>query len=389
MNILVNASNLKTGGGVQVADSVCCRLGNYPEHRFVVVLSSAFAETRRRLDEAGCANVRVFTHDVRNSVPTVLLGRDTFLDRLVGEYEVHAVLTMFGPSRWNPRCPHLSGFAMPHLVLPDSPFFLRMNRWQRGRQRLRSAVLAYFFRRSSRHFYTENPYISAKVRKLFPGSEVYTVSNYYNQVYDRPGMWRERKLPAFEGTTLLTVTAAYPHKNLGISLDVARLLRRDHPDFRFRFVFTIGEGDFPQVPEELRAHFLFLGKVDITACPSLYAQCDIMFQPTLLECFTATYPEAMKMCRPIVTTDIEFARGLCGDAARYYSPLSADAAAGAVYEVAVNEGGIRERLVAEGLRRLAKFDNYEQRTDKLIGILERMANTGGKVDGSIVKSELP
>lgn len=37
--------------------------------------------------------------------------------------------------------------------------------------------------------------------------------------------------------------------------------------------------------------------------------------PSLLECFTATYPEAMRMERPIVTTDLAFAQGLCGEAA--------------------------------------------------------------------------
>lgn len=374
MNILVNASNLKTGGGIQVADSICCQLGRCSKHRFFVVLSAELKETESRLENLGCANVQVFTYNVRNSISTLLWGRDAFLDDLVKRYDVQAVLTVFGPSRWNPQCLHLSGFAMPHLVLPNSPFFQRMSSLHKGKQRIRSAILTYFFRRSSRHFYTENPYISEKVKKLFQGSEVYTVSNYYNQVYDCPEMWREHRFPAFKGTTLLTVTAAYPHKNLAISVEVARILKREYSDFNFRFVFTIDEHEFPPLDEDLKPHFVFTGKVDITECPSLYRQCNIMFQPTLLECFTATYPEAMKMRRPIVTTDIEFAHGLCGAAARYYSPLSAQSAAKAIHEVAMNEGGIRDRLVENGICQLAKFDDYKERTEKLIGILERMAD---------------
>ena len=48
MHILINASNLKAGGALQVADSLCGLLGEFPEHEFVVVLSRALRAT------AGC-----------------------------------------------------------------------------------------------------------------------------------------------------------------------------------------------------------------------------------------------------------------------------------------------------------------------------------------------
>ena len=64
--------------------------------------------------------------------------------------------------------------------------------------------------------------------------------------------------------------------------------------------------------------------MDISECPSLYRQSTFAFQPTLLECFTATYPEAMRSGKPIVTPDLEFARGLCGGAAVYYDAERTD-----------------------------------------------------------------
>ena len=108
-------------------------------------------------------------------------------------------------------------------------------------------------------------------------------------------------------------------------------------------------------------------------CPNLYEQADIMFMPTLLECFTATYPEAMRMEVPIVTTDLEFARGLCCDAACYYSAVDPAAAAEAIYKVATDEA-YRLRLTTNGKKQLKKFDNYEQRAEKLVEILETMAS---------------
>jgi glycosyltransferase involved in cell wall biosynthesis len=97
-----------------------------------------------------------------------------------------------------------------------------------------------------------------------------------------------------------------------------------------------------------------------------------MFLPTLLECFTATYPEAMRMEKPIITTDMEFARGLCKDAACYYSPVDAAEAAEAIYKVATDKE-YAARLVKNGKKQLQAFDNYEQRAEKLIKILEEIA----------------
>lgn len=371
MQILVNASNLKVGGGLQVADSLCCNLDRYAEHRFVVVLSSALRNTRKKIET--CAHVVTYEYDVKNNLPTLVLGRDRFLDDLVKKHQIDAVLTVFGPSRWNPRCLHVSGFAMSHLLLQaESPYFRRMPPLERARNYLRNRILTYYFRRSTRLFYTENPYISQKLERLIRGSRVHTVSNYYNQVYDRPSAWVAKPLPSFDGVTLLTVTAPYPHKNLAIAVDVARILREQHPQFRFRFVMTIDREGL-EIPQSLAEHFLLIGKVDIAECPALYRQSDVMFQPTLLECFTATYPEAMKMGCPIVTTDLEFARGLCGVAALYYEPLSAQSAADAVWRL-VGDAALRKTLVERGASQLAQFDNYDARTDKLVAIMENEFN---------------
>lgn len=370
MHFLINASNLKVGGALQVTDSICRSLERYPNHRFYVVLSRALNATADKIK--AYANVEVFQHDIRNDWRTVLMGRDRFLDSLVLEYQIDAVLTVFGPSRWDPRCPHLCGFAMPHLVLQDSPYFQRMGALQRAKQRMRSNVLTYFFRRSTRYFYTENPYISSKWEKRIKGAKVFTVTNYYNQVFDTPEEWQAKELPSFDGITLLTITANYPHKNLSILPQAARVLKEQHPDFQFRFVVTQSV-DQLSVDDRVKQHFLLIGKVDIRECPSLYEQCDMMVLPSLLECFSASYPEAMRMGRPIVTTDIEFAKGLCGEAACYYSPLSAESLAEAIYKVATDHS-FSQHLILAGRERLGHFDSYEMRANKLIGILDTLAH---------------
>lgn len=367
MIFLINASNLKQGGGVQVADSVCRELYKYRQHRFIVVLSSSFADTLQAV--ANYPNAEAYTYDIRNNVKTLLLGRDAFLDGLEEKKKVDAVLTIFGPSRWRPRCKHLCGFARAQLIKEVNP-----NVNASFRDRLTHAIWRWGFRRSSDTFYTENQYISSMLPKLLGDVRVFTVTNYYNQVFDKPELWKEKTLPDFEGITLLTISNAYPHKNLEIAAEAARVLKKEHPDFRFRFVYSIEREQLQADLSGIEEYFVFIGTVDISECPSLYRQCDIAFQPTLMECFTATYPEAMRMEVPIVTTDLEFARGLCGNAACYYSAINAEACAEAIYKVATDEK-YRSWLTECGKEQLRKYDNYEERAKKLVDILETIVTS--------------
>ena len=363
---LINASNLKNGGGLQVADSICRQLHKFNEHFFFVLLSSQLAATQKAME--GVRNVKCMTYDLKDDWRSLLLGRNMFLDRLVEDNHIDAVLTVFGPSRWRPRVPHLCGFARAQLVKDVNP-----NYNPNLRERITYAVWRWGFRRSSDTFYTENAYISDMLPQMIKGAKVFTVTNYYNQVFDLPDqMQRNVKLSAFDGVTMLTVSSTAIHKNLKIMVPVAEYLEQHYTDFKFRFVLTCDTAPF-ELPEHLSKHFCFGGKVDVTECPNLYEQADIMFMPTLMECFTATYPEAMRMELPIVTTDLEFARGLCGDAACYYSAINPAAAADAIYKVAIDKE-YATRLVANGKEQLKKFDNYEQRAEKLVGILESLTS---------------
>ena len=369
MIILVNTTNLSSGGGLQVADSFCKTLNTYTgKHHFIVVLSSYLKNTGEYIK--GYENVEVFFYDITNSLSTLILGRGKFLDNLVKEKNVDMVFTVFGPSRWNPKVKHLSGFAMSQIVMKESPFYTIINAKQKLKWFIGNRVRKYLFKRSTNLFYTENKEITRRLQLLFKKAKCYTVTNYYNQIYDNPSLWKPKTLPQFDGYTFLTISTYYDFKNLTISIPIAKILKQRYKDLKFRFVFTCKESAFPQIDSNIRDNFLFIDTVDIEECPSLYEQCDIVFQPTLMECFTAVYPEAMKMNKPILTVDLPFATGLCGKAAEYYSPLSPEDAADKIYSLLTNEEK-RETLIAQGKEQLKSYDNYTQRSEKIINIMEK------------------
>lgn len=363
MVILINCSNLKAGGGLQVAQSILEQLGRFNKHHFIAVISSYINDENL----SNGKNIEVFRYDIRHSIKTVLLGRDVFLDNLVRKKNVDSVLTVFGPSLWRPRCKHLCGFARAQLLLKDSPYFNHIS----TKDRLIFHIWEWAFKRSSDVFYTENSYISRLLQDKFAKARVYTVTNYYHQIFDNPQKWqRNTVLPPFPGITCLSVSSYSVHKNFEIIEDIVGILHHKAPSLRVRFVLTF-DGDEMDINEEAKGNVLFIGKQDISQIPYLYEQCDIMFMPTLLECFTATYPEAMRMGKPIVTTDLEFARGLCGNAACYYSALDADAAADAIIRVSTDKL-YASQLVLNGKQQLNSYDNYEQRASKLIAVLEEI-----------------
>ena len=296
-----------------------------------------------------------------------------FLDDLVKKRKVEAVLTIFGPSRWRPKVKHLCGFAMPALVIPESPFFSQMNMTHKVKWWLWSKIRQWSFQHCANNFWTENPYISKRLEKLLSGKNVYTVSNYYNQIFDNPDKWiRDHDLPSFNGITCLSVSSPIDHKNFKIIPEIIHLYKKKWPAQNIRFVLTFTyETSEMDVPNDVKDNILFVGKVDVSEVPYLYEQSDIMFMPSLLECFSATYPEAMRMGKPIVTTDLEFAHGLCGDAACYFDSIDAESAADAIHKVATDKE-YANQLVASGKQRLNEFDNYEERANKLISIVEHI-----------------
>lgn len=368
MVILINATNIKKGGGVQVTDSLCRCLFSFPYHRFVVVLSTSIIQIGDKIQDY--PNVKVVNYDVRNNLSTLVFGRDAFLDQLVRDETVDCVYTVFGPSRWNPRCLHLSGFARPQLVYPESPFFSQLSIGDRIKSFFENKLVRFFFLRSTHYFVSENEWVSQRVEKYFKNTKCFTITNYYNQVFDRVNEWVPLLLPPFDGITILSIGANYPHKNLKLFIDIAQLLLHNHPEFCFRIVLTITQSEL-NVPDGLNSYFVFLGKVDISQCPSLYKQASIMLQPSLLECFTATYPEAMRMGVPIITSDLDFARCLCKDAAIYFSPLDPSSAVEKIMLIITNKT-VRERIVHNGYLQLMQYDNYETRANKTIALCEEL-----------------
>lgn len=369
MNILVNASILKVGGSVQVGDSIIRELPRFSQHKFIIVYANPSLKDAVNY-AATFPNCKVVSYAIPKFYIGTLTGYNCYLDRLVKNEKIESVLTIFGPSRWRPRVFHLCGFARPHLVITDSPYLQNASLLGKIKDKVLYKAIEWSYKMSCDAIFTENPAIAKGLQERMPAKQVFTVTGSYNQVYEHPELWdRSISLPPFSGTTILTIAANYPHKNLKIILPTIDYLKQKYPEFMFRFIISIKPDEFPDLTDDQKKHIVFVGSLKISQCPPLYEQSDIMLLPTLMESFSSCYPDAMFMKKPILTTDLSFAHGTCGEAAMYYSPLSSESLAESLYQLANNDAACR-KLVECGTTQLNQFDNFQQRIDKLISILE-------------------
>ena len=123
--------------------------------------------------------------------------------------------------------------------------------------------------------------------------------------------------------------------------------------------------------EEAKKSIINIGRVPVKDCPQLYEESDALFLPTLLECFSANYPEAMLMERPILTSNLSFATEVCGNAAKYFDPISPRDIVSSIIELVSNKE-LQAELVKNGKEKLNDFDDSYTRAKKYLDICKNI-----------------
>ncbi|MDH3378188.1 MAG: glycosyltransferase, partial [Gammaproteobacteria bacterium] len=284
------------------------------------------------------------------------------------------VLTTSGPPYWRSRSPHLVGFNLPLYIYPESPFLHNLSLVRRLKIEARARAHKALFRRQADALIVQTDDVNKRVRNWLGTDEVFTVTNTHSSFYLNPPQ-APRRLPERQPGVfrLLTVTSYYAHKNLEIIPQIIPFLQ-DRISSPIEFVLTLTPDEYrarisPSIPPEVN----LVGAVPPAECPALYGECDAMFLPTLAECFSASYAEAMVMEKPIVTTDLGFARSICGPAAVYFAPANPKAAAEAIAQLASSTTS-QSRLRKAGRLRLQSFDTAVSRATKILKLCEKLAD---------------
>jgi glycosyltransferase involved in cell wall biosynthesis len=322
--ILINASNLHTGGAVQVATSFIFELSKmfdrlYPCEIFVYVST----EVNSNLISSGFKRESFDNYHIFDVYGLQTL-KTNFAEKFYG-YDL--IFTIFGPLYTLKYLKnHIVGFAQPWIIYPDNDVMGRLSFGSRMLFFIKYLIQWWFFKKADR-LVVELEHVKNRLFRIknYPVESVDVVYNCISALYSDSSLWLP--LPIIndlddDGVNIGFLTRDYPHKNILFLIEVSRELKLIS-NVKYRFFVTLPKNQWIVHSSEFKNTVINIGDLNVAQCPTFYNLMDGIIFPSLLECFSASPLEAMAMRRPLFASDRGFVRDNCGDNAIYIDPLNA------------------------------------------------------------------
>ncbi len=351
LRILVDCAPLSGGGGSQVA---CAFLENLVKADIADWRAVATKPTISLLSPALQNDARIMCVKKQNWFDLLRIGR--LLAREERGFLPDIVFSVFGPTYFTPHAFHLVGFALPLMIYDVEPPLQQPSVSARFKEWLGKRAF-----RKADHIVVETETVKVRMidRLDIEGRKISVIGNSVNPLFvAEPAPHANSTGGMF---SILVPAAHYPHKNLEIIPKVAAALAKSTPDFQFEFLLTL-DPDLPawraiaQDATRLGVghHVKTLGNLTLVTLATHYQNSSVIFLPTIREASTAVYPESFQAKRPLVTSDYDFARDLCGDAALYVPPADPVAIAETLLQLSNNKA-LAADLVVRGEVRLRDY----------------------------------
>jgi glycosyltransferase involved in cell wall biosynthesis len=299
------------------------------------------------------------------------------------------VLTIFGPAYWKPQALHVCGFAEPWLYTSNRYAWQLLSFQKKITFQMRCIYkkLA-FISGNIRAFIVETDALSREIEEAWPRKPVFVIPNNCGQAFYEYEHNTSAHNPIMlakdeDEFRIVTLSQYYEHKNLEIIPRVARTMKDRNPLLRFKFFLSLDEASTAWQRIHRSAEGFGVGRCVCTVgvvqpqiAPFFYEGADAMYLPSVLECFSANYPEAMITGVPIVTTDLPFAHSVCEDAALYCVPLDAQSAADRLIELWCDKS-LQQRLTEKGREIVKGFLTPQQKAQKYIEVCESLMRQKG------------
>jgi glycosyltransferase involved in cell wall biosynthesis len=326
MKIAVIAHNLKEAGGLSVGKNIIEVLLNYTDkHQFLFVCSESMEFSK--LGEG--QNVVVLKNKIKNLFFRII-WENTLLRLTIKKFDPDWVWNL-GNYGYNWVSKKQSILLQDSHLVYDSKTHYRE---ELLRYKLKKKVVKEHLKFSLKNIdrvYCQTPVVKARFcnkygypeRKVGLCPNAVSISLKENsESLTKPDLFNDKKLFFF------TLARCYGHKNLSGIVKLFQLYPKELSDVIF--IITISEEQHPnakKILKSIRCHgleksIINIGSVNQNILPTYFRNADALFLPTLLESFSSTYIEAMYFGTPIVTSDLDFAKYICGNAALYFNPWS-------------------------------------------------------------------
>jgi glycosyltransferase involved in cell wall biosynthesis len=369
MKVLVNATTLVVGGGIQIGVSFIEQaLKNEKFSWFFLVSSGIF----KNLDNEIKNKVNVVC--VESTPAKIFSGRKSrqLIKKHVKEFKPHLIYSIGFPSYINFSVVELGRYTNPWEI-NNKPLPWKIIKGPINKLKTRLGI-AYRLCWARNADYIETQTVAASQgifkRAKFPLEKIFVVPNSPFSIFLKEGKKINIDNSFKKETLAFCLSAPYEHKNLDLIPEVAKELKYSY-NVKMKFVLTLPFDseiwiDIKNKSIDLKVSELVenVGKLKIKDCIIHYKRAKIVFLPTLLEVFSATYVEAMSMKIPIVTTDLCFARDNCKTGALFFEPGNAKDAALKIFSLIGDENKYIN-LIREGNKVLNSYPTTEEKYEKV------------------------
>jgi len=363
LNFIVNTANLQKGGSIQTAVSFIKNAAELSQYRFTIILGVAIEKvisTKEYEDKSHLNFERINFHPTESISSYFKYIKK--IKKIEADNKPNGFITVFGPSYYKPSTPHIMGFANGYYLYEDSIFIKEWKGKSSVKYKLIKTIHKILLNREAKNYWVEtndsrkrlSKYLNIDIKNIIVASN--NASDYFSL---KP--FESLSLPPKTKFRLLYVSSYYEHKNHRIIPQVLKELKSKNYDVEC--IITLKDEDYKD--DLVHENIINIGPIAPRYCPFLYTQSDVVFVPTLLETFSAAYPEALITEKPIVTSDLSFARDICEDAALYYKHDSPKDAAEKIIELIENKE-LYQTYIKKGFERLKVFDSPNQRFTKII-----------------------
>jgi glycosyltransferase involved in cell wall biosynthesis len=378
MKILVNGTTLVIGGGLNVGRSLIVELARAPRGHIIRYVTS------RELSDILPAEIDRTVIPVSPARPFSGRKSRALLREIERAFRPDVVLTIFGPSYWKPKAAHVCGFADPWLFTSNMYAWYLLDSKRRLFFKLQTLYKKKaLFLGDTRALIVETNAVAQAIKSLYPFTAVSVIPNncgqaFFDQRASSDG--HNPIMPPKEKNEFRVVTLSqyYRHKNLEIIPEIAAVIRGRLGGSKPRFYLPLDPDSSAWRLLAMSAQRLGVGDnvctvgvVQPQMAPFFYEGADAMLLPSVLECFSANYPEAMKTGVPIITTDLPFAHSVCKDAALYFEPLNARSAGQRLIDLHDNTS-LMERLVERGKVIVADLPSPPRKAGMYIDVCESL-----------------
>jgi len=356
VRILVLAHQLRAGGGkvtcINLLKSILT-IDNQNTYYLVVPDDPDYRELRL---EDTVKEVRYYKG--KFGYPGLVLFDVITRHLYVREFKPDLIWAMGGFGLHHPPCSQAVSVQYPHLMYENEEM-----EWIDWFTKIKLSYLRYQFKTQLPKtdlviFQTQTMEARCLGKYQYCGRTLVTYKGISGFLDPRDSSMPPALQPLGDKFKLFYLTRYYPHKGLEILVELMDQYRDVLPDVVL--VITIEakqHGNARQLLAEiegkgLQDRVVNAGYLKQSQLAGFFRSCDCLVMPTRLESFSGTYLEAMHYGIPILTSDLDFAREICGPAALYFDPRNGDSIKEAVLRLK-RDPQLRRDLVTSGKKRLA------------------------------------